>query len=282
MTGARRLAVSHYICPEGYPVGDFLDAAAAIGAGAVALTVRSIDEVGVATLKSMVDDRGLAVSSLNSAGYFTVADADRAAEQDRLNRRLVEAAAALDAEVLCVITGGKAAARAPLETARAQIADGLAALAKLAQSHDVRLGLEPIHPAEIMAKGCVNSIADALALTAPLPGVDLIVDLYHSWWDPGLRPAFEDDLPRIALVQFCNLRAPNSGWPLDRDTPSSGELDLTALLRFMTGRGYAGWYEFELFAPQLLGRAVEGVLGEAADFLATWQDHDIPGKEAAT
>jgi sugar phosphate isomerase/epimerase len=282
MTGTARLAVSHYICPDGYPVQRFLDAAVSVGAGAVGLTVRAIDEVGVVALKAMLDERGLAVSSLNSAGYFTFADSGRAAEQDRLNRRLLEAAAALEAGVLCVITGGKEAAQAALETARAGIAEQLAEFAELARTHDVRLGLEPIHPAEIMAKGCVNSIADAVALTAPLPGVDMIVDLYHSWWDPQLQSAFEDHLPRIALVQFCNLRAQGPGQPLDRDTPSSGELDVAGLLRSVAERGYAGWYEFELFAAQLRGRTVDAVLGEVADFHATWRDHELPRKEAAT
>ncbi len=279
MTGTGRLAVSHYICPEGYTVANFLDAARKAGAGAVGLTVRAIDEVGVSALRSMLDDNGLAVSSLNSAGYFTFAEPGRAAEQERLNQRMLEAAAALDAGVLCVITGGKEAASLPLEAARARIAERLARFAESARSHDVRLGLEPIHPVDIMRKGCVNSIADALALAAPLAGVDLIIDLYHSWWDPDLRPAFEAHLPRIALVQICNLREPAPGRPLDRETLSSGEIDLARLVGFMAACGYSGWYEFELFAHHLDGRAVEDVLRDAGRCYDTWWDQRVPREE---
>lgn len=259
-----RFAVNHYICPEATPFGDFLELARAVGAGAVGLTVRAVDEIGVARLKTMLDDTGLAVSSLNSAGYFTWADPDRAADQHRRNRDLIEAAAALGAGVLCVITGGKGDGSMALETARARIAEGLAGLADLAQGYNVRLGVEPIHPADIMRKGCVNSIADALALTSDLPNVGVILDLYHSWWDPGLRTAFERHLSRVALVQICNVYDPGPGLPPDRETLASGEIDVAGLLRFAEARGYAGWYEFELFAHHLRGRLVEDVLRNAA------------------
>ena len=269
-----RFAVNHYICPDDTPFGDFLEMASAVGAGAVGLTVRAVDEIGVARLKTMLDDAGLAVSSLNRAGYFTWTDPDRAAQQDRRNHDLLEAAAALGAGVLCVITGGKGDAATPLETARARIAEGLAGLAELAQGYNVRLGVEPIHPADIMRKGCINSIADALALTSDFPNVGLMLDLYHSWWDPGLRTAFERHLSRIALVQICNVYDPGPGLPPDRDTLATGEIDLAGVLRFAEARGYTGWYEFELFAHHLRGRPVDDVLRDAAVWFETWLGAD--------
>ena len=69
-----RLSINHYICPAGMTVPAFLDAAVAVGAGAVGLTARAIAEEGAEPLRAMLDDRGLAVSSVNSAGYFASKD----------------------------------------------------------------------------------------------------------------------------------------------------------------------------------------------------------------
>ncbi|MDJ0947888.1 MAG: sugar phosphate isomerase/epimerase family protein [Alphaproteobacteria bacterium] len=265
-----RFAVNHYICPAGYSVEAFLTAARAVGAGAVGLTVRAVDEVGVPDLKTMLAEAGLTVSSLNSAGYFTATDPEERAAQDRRNRALVQAAAALDAGVLCVITGGKAQGEGSLDAARARIAEQLAALAALARREGVRLGLEPIHPAEMLHKGCINTIGDALRLVEGLDGVDLIVDLYHSWWDPDLKALLAREMSHVALIQICNVRARAAGLPLERDTLGSGEIDVGALVRLAAAQGYSGWYEFELFAHHLKGRRVEDVLGDAAATFGTF------------
>jgi sugar phosphate isomerase/epimerase len=259
-----RLSVSHYVCPDAYPLARFLAVARDIGAGAVALSVPALAATGARELRTMLDDAGLAVSSLNSAGYLTYPSGPRWRDQDRQNRELVEAAAALGAEVLCVISGGLGAADATLDEARARIRHRLADLHAFAAAHEVRLGLEPIHPAEIMHKGCVNSIGDALAICDDLPGLCLVVDHYHSWWDPRLRDVFASDLPRVALVQICNVREPAPGQPLDREVLAEGQIDCAWLVGHAEQAGYDGWYEFELFARSLRGRPVDDVLAKAA------------------
>ncbi|MDH3233861.1 MAG: sugar phosphate isomerase/epimerase, partial [Alphaproteobacteria bacterium] len=195
-----RFSVSHYICPPDYPIARFLEVAREVGADAVALSVPALMKTGARPLRTMLDDAGLAVSSLNSAGYMTYPVGPRWHEQDRRNRELVEAAAELGAGVLCVITGGLAPADTTIEEARARVRGRLAELLEFATTRGVELGLEPIHPAEIINKGCVNSIGQALGICDELPGLRLVVDHYHSWWDPGFRGLFFSDLPRVALV----------------------------------------------------------------------------------
>ncbi|MFX6277398.1 TIM barrel protein, partial [Acinetobacter baumannii] len=91
-------------------------------------------------------------------------DAVLAREQAARNQRLIEAAAELGAGTLVVIAGGLAHGPAPLAEARARVAAGVHALARSAAAQGVRLGLEMIHPSGILQKGCVNTIASALAL----------------------------------------------------------------------------------------------------------------------
>ena len=179
------LAANQYVCPDGYGVARFLDEAVDSGFRRVALTRAALGEMRPAQLRGAVEARGLTVTTLNSAGYFTWADPERRKAQAAENRELIAAAAELGVEALCIITGGHAE-QPDIATSRALISDGLAELDAIASSEGVRLGLEPIHPKDVATKGCVNTIAQAQALIAPLTATGLIVDLFHSWWDPDL------------------------------------------------------------------------------------------------
>lgn len=257
-----RFSVNHYICPPDMTVPDFLDAAVAAGAGGVGVSARAIAEAGADALRAMLDERGLAASSVNSAGYFAAKDG---APVDDYDRRMVEAAAALDAGALCVIAGGRGAERS-IAAAQARVRDGLEALAEVARPAGVRLGVEPIHPVDLMTKGCVNSIADALALIDGIDGVGLILDVNHSWWDPALPRICRDRGDLVALVQLCNVIEPEPSRPR-REFLSCGLVDLAALVAGFEADGYAGFYEFEIFPPDLRGRPVEDAFADAARFM---------------
>ncbi|MDE0056709.1 MAG: sugar phosphate isomerase/epimerase [Defluviicoccus sp.] len=257
-----RFSVNHYVCPPEVTVTRFLDAAVAAGAGAVGVSARAVAEVGTDALRAMLDARGLAVSSVNSAGYFA---AKAGAPVDDHDRRMVEAAAILDAGALCVIAGGRGAGRS-IAAAQARVRDGLEALADIACQAGVRLGVEPIHPVDLMTKGCVNSIADALALIDGIDGVGLILDVNHSWWDPALPRICRDHRDLVALVQLCNVIEPEPSRPR-REFLSRGLVDLAALIAGFEADGYAGFYEFEIFPPDLRGRPVEDAFEDAARFM---------------
>lgn len=262
-----RFSVSHYICPPGYEIERFFEAAAEAGAGAVALTVRALDEAGPEKLAALLKEYALSVSSLNSAGYFTLPPGRRKEAQEALNRRLVDAAAIIGAEVLCIITGGLREAGLDLDLARGRIDAGLEALSASAAAAGVPLGLEPIHPAEIAAKGCINSIADARRVAAGFTNIGLILDHFHSWWDPDLRSIFEKSLPEIRLLQICAVRPPaESGW-FRRGALSDTGIPANRLVTHAEKAGYSGWYEFELFADALDGRDVATLLVDAAAVL---------------
>jgi sugar phosphate isomerase/epimerase len=174
------LSINHYICGEELSFPEFAAAVREAGVASVGVTRSALREMGVEGLSRCLRDNGLGVSSLNSAGFFT--GIGSAARTDFSDREMIDAAAELGAGALTVISGAAGDPPMPLAEAHNLVKSGFAEMAGHAEAAGVTLGLEPIHPADVLTKGCVNSIADALALTAPLPGVDLIVDLYHSWW----------------------------------------------------------------------------------------------------
>ena len=264
-------SVSHYICPDHVTVADFLYCARDHGAGAVGLTVRALEETGVRQLNRLLEETGLAVSSLNSAGYLTHADEEAAAEQNRRNKDLIAAAGDLGADVLCVIAGGKGPARGFLEDARRRVAEGLAELDVAARRAGVRLGLEPIHPAEVMWKGCINTVVDAVSITAEMANVDIVLDTFHSWWDPDMYRIFDETPGRVALIQVCNVRQRDRDGPWVRDFLSSGEIDPWTMVDYAINRGYTGRIEFELFSQHLDGRAFEAAIADASDVVRRWR-----------
>ena len=253
------LSANQYVCPDGYGVERFLDEANAAGFRSVALTRAALAEMSATELRRAVDARDLAVTTLNSAGYFTWADVARRNAQDEENRRLIAAAAELGAEALCIITGGWAE-QPDIAAARGLIAEGLAELDELAANAAVRLGLEPIHPKDAALKGCVNTLAQAKALVAPLQATGLIMDLFHSCWDPDLIGVSAD--PCVHVLQICNVtddirRSPR----LDQ-----GVLDVREVVKQIADAGFTGPVEFEIFAADHGLAYVAPILHAVADW----------------
>ena len=244
------LSVNHYICGDALSFPDFASDVRAGGAASVGITRAAIAEMGLAGLESCLADNGLSVSSLNSAGYFTLGDPT---PHKFSNEELIEAAARLNAGVLCVITGGLGQPPLPVPAAHTLVAEGLASLAERAEDAGVILGLEPVYPGDILTKGCINSCGHGLEMVAPYANAKLILDLYHSWWDPGLRDTLQNHADQVALVQLCNVRLEN-GLVAGRDTLAEGSLDLSEIMTSIDSSAYAGKLEFELFSHDLAGR----------------------------
>lgn len=255
------LAINFYVCDDGTDLPEFLRLAAQAGASAVGLTVRALENWNVRAIRQQLGSYGLRVSSLNSAGYFLYADPKKRSEQQALNERLLDAASELAAETLVLITGGLLQGTLPLPDARAAVRAGIQQLADEAARRNVFLGLEAIHPSSVLSKGCVNSLAQAARMVDDLDNAGLVVDLYHSWWDPDLLAAFDAPRDAVRLVQICNVRQ-STAEVFERDVLSAGLLDVGAILRDMSTRGYKGYFEFEMFPIHLRGRAVAEVINE--------------------
>ncbi len=261
------LAANYYLAPAGYGVARFMAQAKAAGADAVGLTLAALDECGPHALARLASDHGLKVSSLNSAGYFLFSDPNERDKQSERSRRLIEAAAEMKAGRLVVIAGGIAGSGLTLEQARSRVGEELARLDTEAAAAGVRLALEPIHPADVTTKGCINSVDQALACIAPLSSTDIVIDIFHSAWDPAIWRQEVLGNPRLAFVQVCDWYEPSADEKPQRDMPGLGCMDLKGWLRTLRVSDFAGVVEFELFDRHRRGRPVETILNESLAFL---------------
>ncbi|MEU9175582.1 sugar phosphate isomerase/epimerase family protein [Streptomyces sp. NPDC048550] len=240
------------------------------GVDAVGLWRDPVREFGLRETAKLVAGAGLRVSSLCRGGFFTAADpAGRAAALED-NRRAVEDAAELGADVLVLVSGGLPEGDRDLVGARRRIADVLGELAPWAAAHGIRLGIEPLHPMFASDRCVVSTLGQALDIAEQFPArqVGVVADAYHLWWDERL-PA---DLRRagaggrIVSVQVADWVTPlPEGVLLGRGQLGDGCIDLRAFRELADEAGYRGPVEVEIFHTGLWARDGAEVLREVID-----------------
>lgn len=272
----RGLSINYYLCPAEYGVDRFAGEAAAAGAAGIGLSAAAWAATGAAACRRIAADTGLIITTLNSAGNFLIRDASLAAEQADANLRMIEAAAEMGARALVVVTGGLSGqaflddlelrGRNLICVANAHhvIVDALSRLHERAAAVGVTLALEPIHPMDIVFKGVVNSLPHAAALTDQIPGLRLILDVYHSWWDPAL----ETPPASTAGIQICGIAQASRDMKPDRVGLSESSIPVLPFVRDVLAAAPDAFLEFEMFDRHRRGREVRVIINET---MAAWK-----------
>jgi sugar phosphate isomerase/epimerase len=232
---------------EGWSVEQAVSGCVSHGIAYIALWRDRVAEAGLARSAALVRDAGLKVSSLCRGGFFPAATATERAERIDDNRRAVEEAAELGAEVLILVCGP--APGRDIAAARAMVGDGVAEIAPYASEHGVRLGIEPLHPMFAGDRSVIVTLAEALNLAQRFPSeqVGVVVDVYHVWWDPDLYPQIARAGERIAGFHVNDWLVPLPDPLLGRGMMGDGVIELRKLRTAVELAGYSGPIEVEIF-----------------------------------
>ena len=160
--------------------------------------IRAIDpwrdqvaSVGLDRAARAIRDAGLDLSGYCRGGMF-VADAAYRIEVRDDNRRAIDEAKALGAPCIVLVAGGLpqysrpgSAASRDIALARTQVHDGLAEMLEYARQANVKLAIEPLHPAYAADRACVNTTKQALDICDRLDpqrtgALGVALDAYHS------------------------------------------------------------------------------------------------------
>jgi sugar phosphate isomerase/epimerase len=149
--------------------------------------------------------------------------------------------AAYAPESVLVITGATADAGS-----RRMVIDGLREIAAAADEAGVPLGLEPIHASQHQTVSFVNSIADAVSLLdeAGLGDVGIMADTYNLWEESSATLATV--ALRVTGLHVADV--PAEPGRTDRVLPGEGGSRSADLVRALTGAGWDGFLDTEIFS----------------------------------
>jgi sugar phosphate isomerase/epimerase len=213
-----------------------------------------VAEVGAKEAARIIRDNGLTVTGLCRGGFFPAPDRKgrQAAIDDNL--RAIDEAATIEARCLVIVAGGLAKGSKDLGGAREMIRDGLGSIFDHARSCGVPIAIEPMHPMYAADRGCVNTLAHALDLCDELGGkngsaMGVAVDVYHVWWDPGLKAQIERaGEKRLFGFHLSDWLVPTTDLLLDRGMMGDGVIDIPLIRSWMEAAGYRGMHEVEIFS----------------------------------
>lgn len=246
-----RLAV-HTITNKPWSLRQCVDAYARAGVGGISVWRNVVELIGIDEAARIVRGSGLRVPALVRGGFFVAGDDDgrRRAVDD--NRRCIDEAAAIGAEMVVLVCGARPGT--PLPDARKQIADGIAAVLPHATERKVKLAIEPLHPMYAADRSAINRMAEARQVCEQLrsPWLGIAVDVYHVWWDPDLPEEIATAGRQGTLFGFhvCDWRVETRDLLNDRGLMGDGCIDLRGIRQMVESAGFAGAIEVEVFSNE--------------------------------
>jgi sugar phosphate isomerase/epimerase len=244
--GISRLSLNQ-ITVERASLKDAVSACARHGVPHIAVWRHKLAETGLDTAVRLVRDAGLRVSSVCRGGMFPASTRTEREARIEDNRRAVDEAAALGAEVLILVCGP--APDKDIAAARRMVADGIAQLAPYAQERGVRLGIEPLHPAFAAERSCITTLREARCLAERFDPatVGVVADVYHIWWDPELYDEIARAAGRLLGFHVSDWLVPAENVLMNRGMMGDGVIELRRIRAAVEGAGYAGPIEVEIF-----------------------------------
>lgn len=228
------------------------------GVNAITVWRNALEPYGAKRAGDLLRAAGMRVPALCRGGFFPATDA--AGRQKALddNRKAVDEAAAIGAEMVVLVCG--AVPGMALGEARRQIADGIAAVAPHAEASGVRLAIEPLHPAYAGDRSAVNTMRQARRICEQmswrgrdgLPVVGIACDVYHVWWDDALENEIAIAGAKGYLQGFhvCDWKLQQSDLLNDRGLMGEGCIDIPTIRGWVERAGFTGFNEVEIFSTK--------------------------------
>jgi sugar phosphate isomerase/epimerase len=244
-----------------------VEAAARHGFSGVAPWREMVQETGITESARIFKANGMRVTGYCRGGLFGAGGRSnfQAAIDD--NARMIDEAAAIEAEGIVVIGGGLAPGSRNLADARAMFVEGLAAVLPHARACRIPLALEPMHPMYAADRGCITTLREMLDIADTLgnDGLGIAIDTYHVWWDPQLRLQAARAGKRIIAHHICDWLVPTKHMLTDRGMMGDGVIDFPAIRQIVEAAGYHGIQEVEIFSDYWWGRPGDEVLATAVE-----------------
>lgn len=242
----------HTITTKPWSLEESLEHNAAKGVGGISVWTDAYAKMGPAKAGRLIADSPLEVVSLVRGGFFPKASVAERAKSIDDNKRLLEEAAELGAPLIVLVCGAEPSQS--LSASRAQIQEGIEALLPLAESLNIKLGIEPLHPMYADTRSAVSTLNQANDMTEAIqsPLVGVVVDVYHLWWDERLEAEIQraGEKDYLFAYHICDWKVPTEDMLNDRGLMGEGCINVPEISNWMANAGFHGFTEVEIFSQR--------------------------------
>ena len=213
------------------------------------------EEHGLSTraFNQLLDDTGIEVNGVCFCGSYGAMGKAGRQEQIDDNKKTIDFAVEIGAPSIVTLAGGLLADSKDLDYSRKFNMEALAEVLEYARQAGVMLGLEPLHPMYTADWSVVVGIKDANDWCDELgEGIGIIVDVYHTWWDPDLKAEIQraGKQERIVAAHVSDWLVPTKDILLDRGVMGDGVIDIPKIRKWLEDAGFQGRYEVEIFSNE--------------------------------
>ncbi|MBK1832598.1 sugar phosphate isomerase/epimerase family protein [Roseibacillus ishigakijimensis] len=243
----------HTFTTKPWSISECIENYARRGIGGISIWRETVENANLKQVRQQYEDAGLTPVSYVRGGFFPALDQAEREAQIATNRQWLRDAAELGMPSVVLVCGA-AEGQSPL-TNRAQIRDGIAALAEEAAQLGLELLIEPLHPVYCGNRSAIPTLkaANDLCAELALPHLKVAVDVYHVWWDHELEPELKRcaDHGWLGSYHICDYKSEPADMLLDRGIMGEGACNLAEIDRWVTqDNGFSGLREIEIFSSK--------------------------------
>lgn len=240
----------HQVCTYRWSLEQDLKAYAELGIRSVGIWRQKLSDYGEEQGAGLVQASNLQVSSYHWVGGFTGSDVHSYEECLEDAIQTLEWAAKVKAGCLVVHPGARGFhMKGHL---RRLLQEAFSILLPKAAELGIALAIEPIPLPEGEGWTVIHGIQEAIDFvqTEDVPGLKILLDLYHQRSVKPLETHFRDLVPHLACVQIADAAAKSHHEP-DRLSLGKGTLPLKRWIQELLAAGYEGVFELELVGPEI-------------------------------
>ncbi|MGE2720481.1 sugar phosphate isomerase/epimerase family protein [Mycolicibacterium celeriflavum] len=178
--------------------------------------------------------------------------------------RVIDAAGAVDARVVYMLTGGRG--DLTWEQAADRFSEAVTPCVQVAEQAGVTLAIE--NASSLYADiHIAHTLRDTITL-AEATGLGICIDLFHCWAEAGLTALVQRALPRTVAIQLSDYVLGDRALPA-RAVPGDGAIPIAPFLASILESGYAHGFDLELIGPRIEREGRLAAARRACDVVST-------------
>jgi sugar phosphate isomerase/epimerase len=234
---------------------------AARGISNMGVWVDKIAHLKNSEVRRILNDRGMTAFNLCFAGLFTGDTQEKRDTAIDTTKKTLEVAKEIGAGFLLIVAGPTLPRH--LEESRDHVQRALEALVPFAENIGAKMALEAIHPIDISRWCVIVTMAQALSTVRAFssPSLGVLLDLYNTWWEPGIEELIGDMRKDLLGVHVADWN-PETLKVDSRLLPGQGVIPLERLIKKVEMAGYQGCYDIEIFNEKIWSDNYDRVLAD--------------------